>query len=231
MEVFAVIPARGGSKRVPRKNIREVAGKPLIVHAIEQANESETIDRAIISTEDDEIKQVAREYGGEVPFTRPTELATDDASSIEVVEHALEWIFTEEAKPEIVVLLQATAPLRSVGDIDGAIRKLQQNEAESVISICEYADPPHWSVTEDSDGFLSSYFEPDMLWRDDIPRSQDLPTLKHPNGAVFAADVDAFREQNTFYTDQTIGYEMPVERSVDIDEPFELEIVRALMKD
>lgn len=231
MEVFAVIPARGGSKRVPRKNIREVAGKPLIVHAIEQANESETIDRAIISTEDDEIKQVAREYGGEVPFTRPTELATDDASSIEVVEHALEWIFTEEDKPEIVVLLQATAPLRSVGDIDGAIRRLQQNEAESVISICEYADPPHWAVTEDSDGFLSSYFEPDMLWRDDIPRSQDLRSLKHPNGAVFAADVDAFREQNTFYTDQTLGYEMPVERSVDIDEPFELEIVRKLMED
>lgn len=230
MDTFAVIPARGGSSRVPRKNVREVGGKPLIAHTIEQAAESETIDRAIVSTDDDEIASVAREYGGDVPFARPAELATDEATSPPVVEHALQWVEDRGESPDVVVMLQVTTPLRTARDIDEAVRKLRDRpEATSLVSVTEFGDPPYWAVEMD-DGVLRPHFDEDVLWTDDIPRSQDLPTLFHPNGAIFAARTDEFHDAVNFYTDVTIGFEMPPERSVDIDEAFELELVRSLFE-
>jgi CMP-N-acetylneuraminic acid synthetase len=232
MDVFAVIPARSGSTRVPQKNIKKVGGKPLIAHTIEQSHNAKTIDRTIVSTDDNEIAAIADQYGGEVPFERPPELATDDASSLDVIEHALDWIIKTEGKPRIVAMLQVTTPLRTATDIDSAIQRLQHStSAQSVVSVSEFLIPPLWSVKKNEDGFLTAYFEPDVLWKNTIPRSQDLPDVKHPNGAVFAATVDAFYDQHSFYTDRTLEYEMPPERSIDIDEPFELEIARALIRD
>lgn len=230
LDVFAVIPARGGSTRVPRKNLKTVGGKPLIAHTIEQAHEAETIDRTIISTDDDEVAAVADRHGGEVPFERPQELATDDASSLDVIEHALDWIEQTEREPQVIAMLQVTTPLRTVADIDLAIQKLRDSaSAQSVVSVSGFMTPPLWSVKKNEDGFLTACFEPDVLWKDNIPRSQDLPNIKHPNGAVFAATVDAFNKHDSFYTNRTLEYEMPPERSIDIDEPFELEIARALI--
>lgn len=227
LEVFAVIPARGGSKRVPKKNVREIAGKPLIAHAIEQAADAEAIDQTIVSTDDEEIAAAAEEYGGTIPFERPAELATDEAKSPPVIEHALDWIESTGESPSIVVMLQVTTPLRIPGDIDGAIEKLRDNpDADSVVSITEFDVPPYWAIESHDDGTLSEHFDRGVLWTDEIPRSQDFETLYYPNGAVFAARTDAFRAETSFYTENTIGYEMPPERSIDIDEPFDLEMAR-----
>ncbi|KAA9406607.1 cytidylyltransferase domain-containing protein [Haloarcula sp. KBTZ06] len=228
-DVFAVIPARGGSKRIPKKNIKEVAGKPLIAHTVEQANEATTIDRVIVSTDDEEIASVAREYGGEIPFIRPARLATDETPGPPVIQHALNWIEKQQEPPTVVVKLQATSPLRRVDDIDQAVRKLQNDEAaKSVISVTEFEQPPFWAVEPDDDGYLHTYFDRDVLWTDDIPRSQDLPALRCPNGAIFAARRNAFIKHESFYTDATVPFEMPRDRSIDIDEPIDLEIVRTL---
>jgi len=227
--VFAVIPARGGSKRIPEKNLRTVAGKPLIAHTIQQAAAAETIDRAVVSTDDDEIAETARKYNGEVPFRRPATLATDEARSAPVVEHALNWVEDQGATPSVIVMLQVTTPLRRPEDINGAINVLRQHDdASSVVSVTEFGTPPYWAVETDEDGYLRNHFDPDALWTNELPRSQDLPALRHPNGAVFAARSGAFRAAESFYTDSTIPYEMPRDRSIDIDEPIDLEIIRAL---
>ncbi len=136
MDVLGVIPVRSGSKRIPDKNIRELGGKPLLAHTIEQARASSVLDRCIISTDDKEIAAVARDHGGDVPFLRPDRLATDTASSADVVAHALEWVNEQGYKPTIGVLLQVTTPFRTSTDIDEAIKKLQQSpEAMSLVAV------------------------------------------------------------------------------------------------
>lgn len=225
---LAVIPARGGSTRIPRKNLRTVAGKPLIAHAISQTADAERIDRTIVSTDDEEIASVAREYGGDVPFLRPGELATDTAPTAGVIAHALDWLAEQGDVYGTVCLIQTTTPLRTPDDIDGALSRLAESGAASVISISEYVTAPHWALDSDEDGFLSEYFDQDVLWTDTPNRTQDLPSLKHPNGAVFAAPVETWREHESFYTERTVGYEMSRIRSFDVDEPWELELVRSI---
>lgn len=228
--VLGIIPARGGSKRVAKKNIRKVGDKPLIAHAIDQAENAETIDRTVVSTEDEEIKDVAESHGGDVPFKRPEELATDIASTNEVVLHALDWFRERGELFDIVVTVQATTPFRTSDDIDGSVHKLTESDADSVVSISEFNVPPVWAVKEDKDGYLCSYVKEDYIWEEKVSRSQDTPKLYHPNGAVFTAHVTEFREQESFYTEQTMGYKMPRSRSLDIDEPFDLELAQALMQ-
>jgi CMP-N-acetylneuraminic acid synthetase len=229
MDVLGVIPVRSGSKRVPNKNIRELGGKPLLAHTIEQAASSSVLDRCLVSTDDEEIAAAAREHGGDVPFLRPDRLATDTASSDDVVAHALEWVHEQGREPTIVVLLQATTPFRTSTDIDEAIEKLQQSpEAASLISVTEYDVPPEWAFEIGDDGRLQSHFPEYDMWDDGPSRSQETTTLYHPNGAVFAARVDPFLKDPEFYKHPTIPYKMPVERSLDIDEPYHLELARAL---
>lgn len=228
-KILAVIPARGGSKRVPNKNVREVGGKPLIAHTIEQTKESEMLDRTIVSTEDDEIKEVAETYGGDVPFERPDELATDTATSDDVILHALNWFDQNGKAFDIVAMIQTTTPFRTSDDIDSALRRLIESDADSVISVSEFDAPPVWAVTEDENGYLGSYFKAEYLWTDEIPRSQDTPTLYYPNGAIFSAHVTDFIEKESFYTENTLNFKMPRSRSLDIDEPFDLELAQALM--
>lgn len=229
-ETLAIIPARGGSKRVRKKNIREVAGKPLIAHTIQDADAAENIDKAIISTDSTEIAQVASEYGGEVPFMRPDELATDTASAAGVITHALGWATQHVGEFDYICSLQVTSPLREPKDIDRTLQRLYETDAESCVSVSEYITPPQWAVAIDEDETLSEYFDYGMLWSDEITRSQDIPELFHPNGAVFAATTDAWRKHNSFYTPETVGYKMPPKRSFDIDEPWELELVRNIME-
>jgi len=229
-DTLAVIPARGGSKRVPRKNVREVAGKPLIAHTIQHAEESNKIDRAIVSTDSDEIARVAREFGGDVPFMRPTELATDTVAAARVISHALAWATENDQDYDTICSLQITSPLRTSADIDEALTRLEETDALSCVAVSEYITPPLWAVRLNKDGYLQEFFESGTLWDDRPERSQDIPNLMHPNGAVFASTTDSWQRCESFYTSKTIGYEMPPERSFDIDDPWELELIRNLME-
>ncbi|MDR5674228.1 acylneuraminate cytidylyltransferase family protein [Halalkaliarchaeum sp. AArc-GB] len=229
--VLALIPARGGSSRVPRKNIRDLGGKPLIAHTIEDALNSEVVDDTVVSTDDDEIAAISEEWGAEVPFRRPKELATDTSPTSPVVRHALDWLESNRGEDyNILVLLQATSPFRKPEDIDKSIRKLSNTNGSSLISTTEYSVPPQWAISENSNGFLQPHCEDSPLWSASSSRSQDFD-LKHPNGAIFATYTDRYRETGTFYTEKTVGYEMPRKRSIDIDEPIDLEIARALISE
>lgn len=228
--VLAVIPARGGSKRIPRKNVKPVGGKPLIAHAIADAESAETVDRAIVSTDDETIAETARDHGGTVPFMRPAALAGDESPTGPVLTHALDWFEKRGESFDVVCCLQPTSPLRRAEDVDRALRKLDATDAQSVVSISPYHDPPQWAVREDDQGFLEEVFDPPVLWGENDVRSQDLPTLRHPNGAVLAASVRVWQTHESFYTPATVGYEMPPERSFDVDEPWELPVVDALLR-
>jgi CMP-N-acetylneuraminic acid synthetase len=222
-QVLAVIPARSGSKRLAQKNIREVGGKPLLAYAIEHARTAEAVDHSIVSTESEEIKTIAREYGGAVPFDRPDHLATDTATGNEVTAHALRWFQDRDRSFDTICLVPVTTPFRTPADITGCIEALHESEADSIVSVAEFDPPPFWATNTDNQ-YIQPYFTEE--WGGN--RTQEVPTLHHPNGAVFAARVQAFLESGTFYTDQTISYEMPRSRSLDIDEPFDLELARAL---
>lgn len=226
---LAVIPARGGSKRVPRKNVREVGGKPLIAHTIQDAKDADLINKAIVSTDDDEIAEVSRRHGAEVPFIRPSELATDTAGLAGVITHALNWASREGEQYDFVCALQVTSPLRTADDVDGTLARLAESGADSSLSVSEYLAPPQWAVNPDNQGYLEEYFETGSLWTDEPERSQDVPELLHPNGAVFAATTEAWQTHESFYTPKTIGYRMPPSRSFDIDEPWELDLVRKII--
>jgi len=221
---LAIIPARGGSKRITEKNLRTLGDRPLIAHTIAQAEAAESIDQAIVSTDDKKIRDVAKSYGASVPFDRPDELATDDAAGIDVVTHAIDWFESNDETFDTVCVLQVTSPFRTVEDIESALATLSESDARSLVSVTPFAEPPFWAVHE-QDGRIEPYFEQNT-WN--TTRSQEFPTLFRPNGAIFAAPVAELMAEESFYTDDTISYEMPRERSLDIDEPFDLEVARAL---
>lgn len=208
--VLAIIPARGGSKGVPRKNIRLLAGKPLIAWTIDEANKSKYIDRLILSSEDEEIIKVAREYGCEVPFKRPVELAQDDTPGIESVIHSLD---TLEEKYDYVVLLQPTSPLRTVEDIDGCIQYCIMTESHACVSVTKAQQSPYWMYNLGDDMKLKPFVQHDGR----INRRQDLPEVYMLNGAVYVAEYGFIVENKSFLTEETVGYIMLGEKSVDID--------------
>ena len=213
--VLAIIPARGGSKGVPHKNIRLVAGKPLIAWTIEEARKSNYIDRIIVSTDDSKIADVALQWGAEIPFMRPTEIARDDTPGIVPVLHALS-ILPEQY--DLVVLLQATSPLRTVEDIDGCIAHLLKTCAKSCVSVVEPDKSPYWMyrVTE------GKRLEP--LFNTTFDRRQDLPEAYALNGAVYVAECKWLTRMKSFVSEETAGYIMPKERSVDIDTEFDIKL-------
>lgn len=217
--VLAIIPARGGSKGIPRKNIRVVAGKPLIAWTIEEAKKSEYIDRLVISTDDLEIAELAAHWGGEVPFLRPPELAQDDTPGIAPVLHMLTTI---RASYDLVVLLQPTSPLRTVEDIDGAIATLIQHKAKACVSMVEPDKSPYWMYSLDSSGKLLPLLEGDYACR------QSTPVVYALNGAVYVAESSLLVGNKTFMTSDTVAYIMPKERSIDIDTDLDLVLVQHL---
>lgn len=207
--VLAIIPARGGSKGVPRKNIRDLAGKPLIAWTIEEAKKSKYIDRLILSSEDDEIISVAKQYGCEVPFKRPAYLAADDTPGIEPILHAVNNL----PDYDFVLLLQPTSPLRVVEDIDGCIEYLFQNEAPACVSVTEPEKSPFWMYTINQKGLMKPLIQQESL----VGRRQDLPLVYALNGAVYVAESDWLKENKSFLTEETIAFIMPKQRSFDID--------------
>lgn len=220
--VLALIPARGGSKGVPGKNICALAGKPLIAWTIEAAQQAVCVDRVVVSSDDAAIVAVARQWGAEVPFVRPPELARDDTPGIDVVLHALACL----PDVEWLVLLQPTSPLRTAHDIDAAVARCWEAGAPACVSVTEAPTPPWWLFRLTADGRLQSFL-PD---RQRPQRRQDAPTLYALNGAVYVARTDWLRRTRSFLTAETVAYAMPAERSVDIDTPLDLEIAACLLR-
>lgn len=219
--VLGLIVARGGSKGVPRKNIRLVNGKPLICWSIEEARKSQFIDRLILSSEDPEIIDVALKSGSDVPFIRPANLAEDQTSTFEVVEHALK----EMNNFDLVVLLQPTSPLRLVSDIDTCISKCSSANIDACVSVVQSRSHPAWMFSVSPEGHLSPF-----LKQTKIPeRRQDLIPAYELNGAVYVAKIPWYLEQKTFIGPTTAGYEMPLERSIDLDTEEDFRILESLL--
>lgn len=221
-KVLAIIPARGGSKGVPRKNIREVAGKPLIAWTILEAKKSRYIDRLIVSTDDLEIADVARLWGGEVPFMRPAQLSQDNTPGIEPVIHALESL----PDYDYVVLLQPTSPLRTSEDIDGCIELCEGKSAGFCVSVTEPDKSPYWMYTIDGLGKM----QPLLKEHKDISRRQDLPPVYALNGAVYVADVKSVIKTRSFITEETVPYVMQKENSIDIDTAADLVVAEVYLE-
>lgn len=221
--VLAIIPARGGSKGVPRKNIREAGGKPLIAWTIEEARKSKYIDRLILSSDDPDIISTAQAWGCEVPFVRPVNLAQDDTPGIVPVLHALEQL----PGYDWVVLLQATSPLRDVSDIDGCLSLCVESSAPAAVTVVEAEQSPWWMYTLAVGGAM----RPLLGGTQEFQRRQDLPPVYALNGAVYVAKSDWLREKKTFLAEETVGYVMPQQRSLDIDTEQDLKIMNMICQE
>jgi N-acylneuraminate cytidylyltransferase len=220
--VLALIPARGGSKGVPRKNIRDVAGKPLIAWTIGAAKASRYIDRVVLSSEDTEIMDVARTWGCDVPFARPQEFATDQADSMLVVKHALAAL---PERYDYLVLLQPTSPMRTAEDIDATIEHCVAAGAPLCVSVCEPDKSPYWMLNPDGRGRAQTLFPEDRI----PTRRQDAAPVVSVNGAVYVLSADHIAGGGTFFAQGMAVHEMPKERSFDIDTELDLKIVNFLL--
>jgi N-acylneuraminate cytidylyltransferase len=221
---LAIIPARGGSKRIPKKNLVKLGDKPLIYHTIAAAKKSEYLNRVIVSTDDEEIAKVSEEFGAEV-VKRPPELATDESPMIDTVFHVIETLKKREGtKIGLIVLLQPSTPLRTNQDIDDAIQLFKNNECESIISVSDSRESPFWSHIIEN-----KYLIPLLGMDNYYKRSQDLPKTYMENGALYILTPDTLNKYRSFYTPATIPYKMPFERSIDIDDQLDLILAETLM--
>ncbi len=223
-QILAVIPARLGSKRLPKKNIKMLCGKPLLAYTIDSVRNSHYVNRFVVSTEDRDIATISQSYDAEV-IIRPLELARDESTTEDVVFHALEQLHSKEQyTPDIIILLQPTSPLRTPEDIDTAIKIFLNTAGDSLISITEYDHTPYWAFRIEK-GFLKREFT-----KESHTRSQDLPKLYRPNGSIFITRVSTFRNIRSFYATHSIPYIMPPERSIDIDDEFDFSIAEFFLK-
>jgi CMP-N,N'-diacetyllegionaminic acid synthase len=215
MRVLGIIPARGGSKGVPRKNVRLLEGKPLLAYTAESALSSTLLTRTIVSTDDPEISEVAHSLGLETPFLRPAELAQDETPTFPVVLHAVIAMESMGDKYDAVCLLQPTNPLRTSQDIDACIRLLESSGADSVISMLQVPDSynPKWVYWRTADGRM----ELSTGDAEPISRRQDLPKAFHREGSVYVTRRDVLFEHGNLYGNDVRGYQMNPERSVNID--------------
>ncbi len=223
MKTLALIPARGGSKGVPRKNVQAIAGKPLIAWTVQAALACQQIDQVVVSTDDDEIARISRMWGADVPFMRPAELAQDDSPSIDTVLHALNCLPHFDA----IVLLQPTSPLRTTGDIADCITYAIAQKANAVMSISEASQSPYWMVQLMEANRIKKII--DNPRSDHASRRQDLPTAYAFNGALYFALTDWLIQNRTFLTDETRAFVMPQQRSVDIDTPLDWKLAELLL--
>jgi CMP-N,N'-diacetyllegionaminic acid synthase len=221
--VYAMIPARGGSRGIPRKNLAELAGKPLIAHTIEAALASRSVTRVMVSTDDEEIADVARQWGAEVPFRRPAELGTDTAAGGAVSRHWLEWVRDHEPHPWAVIHLQVTSPLRTAEDIDAAVDLLNRVELDCVSSVSPVTEHPAYMYR-----LRGNQAEP-LLTDEALPtHRQRAEPLYRLNGAIYATRFEAALAAGQFHLNPFATYVMPAERSIDIDTPLDLALAETV---
>jgi pseudaminic acid cytidylyltransferase len=214
-KAIAIIPARGGSKRIPNKNIKPMAGKSIIAYTIAAARDSEVFGRVIVSTESEEIAEIARGFDAEVPFLRDKKLADDVTPVAAVTTAALMLLDPSGDEFDLVAQLMPNCPLRTAEDVRESYRQFEQTGAESQISVVRYAwQNPWWAMRRDDQRVLWPLFKEQMT-----ARSQDLPELFCPTGAIWWARAASLRQAGTFYSERTSGWEIPWQRGIDIDTP------------
>ena len=226
MNIIAIIPARGGSKGIKRKNIYPINNIPLIAYSIIEAKKSKYINSVIISTDDEEISKIARSYSGEVPFLRPKSLSMDNSTMLEVLKHALEWYESNIGKVDAIVLLQPTSPLRKVKHINDCIKLYIEKKPSSVVSIIKV--PHHFnpdSIYKLKNGYLESF-----MLGEKYTRRQDKPLLYARNGPSVLVINPNNIKKNDLYGDKVIPYIMSENESIDIDQIEDLIKVEQIIK-
>ena len=226
--MLAIIPARGGSKGILGKNIKELCGKPLIAYTIEAALKTRKIDRVVVSTDSKEIAEVAMQYGAEIPFMRPSYLAKDDSSAVDVYLHAVEFLEKKDGLhiDKFVVLLP-TAPLRDAYEIDCAVQTMEKCACTSLISVVEADAPASWYYQMNENRVIKNAgFDADNA----IKNRQMNCQYYVPNGAIYILDYQLLKRKRTYYTDDTIGYVMTKKKSVDIDTEDDFEYAEYLLR-
>jgi len=219
-----LIPARGGSKGIPYKNIKPLHGKPLILYSVEVARQLAGDEDICVTTDDDAIINVVEETGLKVPFKRPDELATDTSGSYEVILHALDYYNQKGIEYEVVVLLQPTSPFRTAQHVKEAI-SLYDDSVDMVVSVNESAANPYYSLFEENEnGFL------DKSKKGNYTRRQDCPKVYEYNGAIYVMNVKSLREKPLSAFTKNKKYEMPLELSIDLDTPLDWEFAEFLSK-
>ncbi len=223
-KICAIIPARGGSKGIAGKNIKQLNGIPLICHTIGEALKSKHLDKIFVSTDDPIIAKTSEKCGAKI-IDRPAELAKDESPTIDAILHAIDTL-KATSDQDIVILLQPTSPLRNATDIDAALEKFIKIDCDSVISMCKVEHSPYWYFKLDGkklkpllgDGYLSM-------------RRQELPDVYRPNGAIYITTIKNLYKNNGFYCDKIEPYIMPPERSIDIDEEIDFKLAELLIQE
>lgn len=234
MKILALVTARGGSKRVPRKNIKDFLGKPLLAWTIEVALASRVLDRLVLTTEDEDIATVGKKFGAEVPFRRPAHLASDKSSSYDAVLHAMEWLEeNQNYSPDWVVLLEPTAPARQPFHIQEAVKIIKErDDLDSLIAISE--TPSHFSyardLKRDEKGIISRAYDGEILRRFTM-RTQELPKTYFINSGLYAFKVsNLFDGNRSLWGDRVYGYVMDEKYAIDIDTPYDWQMAELKMK-
>ncbi len=224
-DAVAIIPARGGSKRIERKNIKPFAGKPIIAYSIEAARKSGLFSRILISTDDPEIASIGAIYGAEAPFWRPDILADDQTPTAPVLIHALTWLAERHHHPRYFCCIYATAPFLDPDDIQAGFQRLQETDALSVFSVTTFAFPIFRALQIEKDGRVS------MIWPEHaLTRSQDLPEAYHDAGQFYWGHTERFLAEQTLLSSDSYPLTIPRSRVVDIDTPEDWEIAERLFK-
>lgn len=227
-KILAVIPARGGSKRLPRKNIMPLAGKPLIHWAIESGIKCARVDTVVVSTDCQEIARQALEAGADVPFIRPKDLSEDHSSSVDVAMHSLEFYANKDVYFDYILLLQPTSPLRNQEHVSEAIDVLVDKKADAVISVCELEHPIKWTNKLGIDDSMGFFVEALKEGKDDIV--DGIEKDYRLNGAIYLVRVEAFLREKTFLvSDNIYAYKMDRESSIDIDVQLDFDIAEMFM--
>ena len=228
MKVLAIIPARGGSKGIPGKNIKLLNGKPLLAYTSEIALRSLFLSEVILSSEDEQIIAVAKEMRIQVPFTRPAVLAQDDTPTIDVIIHALQWFENKGEFFDAVCLLQVTSPFRTVAFVDEAIEKFIASGYDSLVSVQKVPHEynPHWTFEVNSEGNLKIATGEETI----ISRRQELPTAYHRDGSIYITKTEVILEQHSLYGKSTAFIESPSEFYVNIDTEQDWEKAELLIK-
>ncbi|HDK7167351.1 TPA: acylneuraminate cytidylyltransferase family protein [Clostridium botulinum] len=228
MNILGLIPARGGSKGLPGKNIRNLNGKPLIEYAINEAKKSKYMDRLIVSTNDYGIAKICEELGAEIPFMRPNKLAQDNSKVIDTYIYTLNKLKEEfNYIVDILVIIQPTSPLRTVHHIDSCIELFFNKNADSVVTVCEVEHSPYWYKVLNKENKIESFIE----YENSNDNRQQLPKVYRPNGAVYVFKKDLIINKKSYYTDKSYGYIMKNEDSIDIDSIIDFKFAEFLIKE
>lgn len=227
-EILCIIPARGGSKRLPGKNIMEIAGKPLIAWTIEAGLKSDHITRLVVSTDNKEIAEISRSFGAEVPFIRPEHLARDSTGSFQVIEQCLDYFKkNEQSEFEYIILLQPTSPLRQKSDINEAFNLLFSKKGKAIISVCETEHSPLWSNTIEENLSMVNFLNKDII----NTQSRFLPKYYRLNGAIYIYETKSLlKEKQLFLNENIYAYKMSKKNSIDIDDQIDFDLAELYLK-